>query len=398
MVIFGFLSKYSFDMVISLAVESGGSYEQLGTVAFGKNGHIAVLSSKFIYSFGCLVAYMVIVKDNFAPAVYHMAYGVDISTGSTSAAQAFLSNTGVVTFILSALIVLPLCLLRHMSRLEKVSVVKILAVFLIILIVIVMYILNPHGDVRVSRGGFYQDWIRVRIGFLESLGTFVFAFVSQHTVHLTYNSLRPDLRNMRSWESVSTYTILLSAVLSLAIGITIYATFWGETPSDVFDAYPQTKLIDTAKLLLCIVMMFTYPLPFFSCREGVILFFADKVEVQEEDPEWKPIPQHPWWLVDGEENQLIYSFHVILTILLWGLTTFLAIVAPSLSDVLDLVGCATGTVIAFILPGLFYIKLKGYSLLAWSFVLIGCATGLVGTYFSFRKLVLDEKSTLHVHV
>jgi amino acid permease len=63
--------------------------------------------------------------------------------------------------------------------------------------------------------------------------------------------------------------------------------------------------------------------------------------------------------------------------------------APSLGDVLDLVGCAAGTMIAFVLPGLFSFRLQGYTHLAAVILAVGGIVGLIGTVFSLQKLITD---------
>ncbi|KAL7432566.1 hypothetical protein ACHAXM_005960 [Skeletonema potamos] len=45
------------------------TYEELGRAAYGSTGRLAVLISKSMYSFGCLIAYVVVVRDNFGPAL-----------------------------------------------------------------------------------------------------------------------------------------------------------------------------------------------------------------------------------------------------------------------------------------------------------------------------------------
>jgi hypothetical protein len=54
-----------------------------------------------------------------------------------------------------------------------------------------------------------------------------------------------------------------------------------------------------------------------------------------------------------------------------------------------LVGCATGTIIAFILPGLLSLRIEGCSNLAWLILVVGGTVGTLGTYFSVKKLVID---------
>jgi amino acid permease len=264
---------------------------------------------------------------------------------------------------------------------------------------------------------------------LFSLGTFVFTFVSQHTVHLAFGSLKPELRTVENWKKVSTYSILISGTVSLAVGVFVYMSFWEATESDIFEIYPALPSIDVAKLLLSMTMLLTFPLPFFTCRELVIVLLwpckgdeesvvsTDDAEVSDDSQE--PLLQedddasngdeidrslsladlsvmsaqvmevYHSFLLPGEERQLILPLHVIVTVKLWIVVTGLAIVSPSLGDVLDLVGCATGTLMAFILPSCLALRLQGYSHLAAFILIIGGVVGVVGTAYSLKKLGAD---------
>ena len=97
------------------------------------------------------------------------------------------------------------------------------------------------------------------------------------------------------------------------------------------------------------------------------------------------------WLLPGDDRQLQLPGHIALTVKLWVIVTLLAIAAPSLGDVLNLVGCATGTVIAFLLPALLSLQIKGYSTMAMVILFVGGIVGTVGTLFSLKKLVIDLK-------
>lgn len=167
---FAILTKLSFDLVILLSVETEGargSYEQLGFMTFGNPGRIAVVLSKFLYSFGCLVAYVKIVKDNFSSAMQDLT---DVEW-----------NQDLVTLTLSSVILLPLCLVRDITLLERVSIVKLMVVVSILSIIIYLYVANPGGAIRHVGASTYTQWFEVRSGYIESLGTFVFTFVAQHT-------------------------------------------------------------------------------------------------------------------------------------------------------------------------------------------------------------------------
>jgi hypothetical protein len=133
------------------------------------------------------------------------------------------------------------------------------------------------------------------------------------------------------------------------MGFTVYVTFWEAADSNMFGLYPPSPAVDTARILLCIEIVLTYPPAFFSCRDLIIGFLPHGTrqhadgQVTEKDVLLGQHVDTRWWLLPGDERQLIRPFHAVLTIVLWATTVCLALAAPSLGDVLNLVGCATGT-------------------------------------------------------
>ena len=449
---FGWLTKLSLDLVIKLSEETNShSYEELCYKGLGRIGTWIVSICKLLYSFGCLVAYVIVVKDNFASGWKHLLFsGTEGDSAATNdrtddnPIYQLLQNEELTTWVVSIGVILPLCLLRDMTPLASLSVVSVCSMFAIVLLV--FYIFLAYPSIRQPSSGFYQDWLEIRPGVLESLGTFVFTFVSQHTVHLVYHSLQPRYRTVANFEKVSAISVGTSATVSLAVGVAVYMTFWQSTQSDIFQMYPTIWPIDVAKLLLCLTMLLTFPLPFFTCRElwvvlaihpfcqeelgrsdsdgflegdddfsveratnsliesdlqEPLLASDDEDEEQGHDndgdhsmmTEISQImqvvirPRH--WLLPTDRRQLLLPGHVSLTVVLWFVTTWLAIAAPSLGDVLDLVGCASGTMIAFLLPALLSFQFNGYTHLSAVLLLVGVSVGVVGTYVSVGKLAYD---------
>ena len=442
---FGCLTKISLDMVIRLSVETpgaDGSYENLAYVGLGRTGRLVVMICKFLYSFGCLVAYIVVVKDNMPAALEDLIYGSSDYHSSSDWLHKILTENAYFTWLISTCLILPLCLLRDMTPLSSLSVVSVVSMVSIVGIVVYMYFFCP--DIGVSGGSSYEKWLEIRPGILESLGTFVFTFVSQHTVHITFGSLKPSLRTVSNWKTVSSLSLGTATAVSLSVGVFVYMTFWQSTKSDIFEIYPQGWMIDLAKLLLAITMVLTFPLPFFTSRELLIITFIHPLcgvnhggdsrlsssgngrsdydlqqpLLEREDPEAQDEEEEASndsiisdvasiateisrrvvetvtpknWLLPGDDRQLQLPGHIGLTVKLWVIVTLLAIAAPSLGDVLNLVGCATGTVIAFLLPALLSLKIEGYSHMAMVILCVGGIVGTVGTWFSLKKLVLDLK-------
>lgn len=167
-------------------------------------------------------------------------------------------------------------------------------------------------------------------------------------------------------------------------------------------------------------MLLTFPLPFFTCRELVVVFLTELSEPNtnnqdleepllvtnesfaEVEERLQPLLSNSFdlsvlsshamravhsILLHGYDRQLKLPYHIIATVKLWFVVTGLAVTAPSLGDVLDLVGCASGAVIAFVFPGLVSLRLEGYSHTAALILLIGCVVGFVGTFFSLKKMI-----------
>ena len=500
------------------------TYEELGRAAYGSIGRFAVLLSKSMYSLGCLIAYVVVVRDNFGPALRRI---VNSDNGK------WLNDDNFLAFWVSGMVMLPLSCPRTMKPLAKFSVVSVFSIVFLVLVVIYLYFscVNPHPSEDSS---FYTNWIEIRslMGFIESLGTFVFTFVCHHTVNLAYESLPQSIQTPQTWRKVSTYSITLALESSLAIGIFAYLTFGSTTPADVLMGYPaDLTLANIARLLLCLTMILTFPLPFLTCREMMVLILVDAYEfyyanrlqrynpcrpvlgglkilrrkmwtrlfkrknmhekrqqvsnnINEDDKEptvemEEPLTRSPpwwkwklggakavsddlkdeWWdevndatqalLLSGQERrdtiissriggengrqlnpsplsspssstsgeltsesttipvvtvltppswilpksngrQLVLLWHASLTYFLWILVTVSAIKSPSLGDVLDLVGAFTGTLLAFILPALFSLKLRGHSRQSMLILVVGGTVGFLGTTTSFIKFLKDS--------
>jgi len=175
-VFFGIFTKLSLDLLIELTVSTDGahnSYEDLGRVAYGTAGRLAVLISKTLYSFGCLVAYIIVVKDNFGSGLRHLIYrddedGDEGGRGDNASwFETLLESEDLLTFILSTGIILPLCLMRDMTTLSNFSIVSVFAMVAITIIVVLLFVINPRGEVRMDGGTTYENWFEVRPGLLE---------------------------------------------------------------------------------------------------------------------------------------------------------------------------------------------------------------------------------------
>jgi amino acid permease len=459
-IVFGYLAKKSSDLVISFSTKAATSkqsllsyhnnqhhngnlagrrqmppepvtFEELGHITFGVVGKAAVALSKFGFAFGCCIAYVHLVKSNFASAAYNLLFGRDTNSSDgdrfppilrpcITLSQSLLRNETLFTVVLSTVVILPLCLLRELSVLARASVIKIMCMYSIVFIIVYLYLYGEVGrgtrpvenpstkTTELADNLTYERWIQVRPGLLQSLGTFLFTFIAHHTVNITYESMRHDLRSESNFEFVSAVATTMCAMIVLLAGLFSYCTFWLDTSSDLFDVYPELAIVDLAKVLLCIAMLLTYPMAFFSCRDLVITSFFMPAEKEhgsdqsrtaettrllgEGDDPGSPEAvikvdnSNTSWLLPNEERQLRLPYHVTLSVLLWVVTVALALLAPSLGAVLNVVGCTSGSAIGFILPALFSLRINGYTHFSTLILAVGIFIGFIGSYYSVLNL------------
>ena len=395
--VFAILSKCSFDLVVDLALESpiGGvsTYEGLGYATYQNSGRLVVILSKGLYSFGCLVAYIVIVRDNAAEAISYFLYEV-LNTQGGGTMQRILENREVVATFFSMTVMLPLCMLRELTPLERFSAFKISVLMMIVGIVIYLYVTSQETNQKQD-SDFMNHWITIHGGVFRSLGTFVFAFAANHTIHLVFQSLKSNQR--KHFGRTTALGTALSTIISMLIGFFVYMTFWDHTTSSIFSLYPRSLWVELCRGLLCISMLLTYPFPFLTTRELLVLSFVSRKHEEEiDDMELmldssqeasKQLRQPPSaLLLPGSDRQLIPLYHICVTVLLWLVTLLLALKASSLGSVLNLTGCVTGTAISYILPAVFSYKLRGHTVLGTLLFSVGGLVGVIGTFYSFLAL------------
>ena len=119
----------------------------------------------------------------------------------------------------------------------------------------------------------------------------------------------PSLKN---WKIITHSSIVLSMSFSILFGMVGYLTFGGFTQGDIFENYCyRDDLINFVRLFYAIIIMFSYPLELFVCREVIENTFFAKIK--------------------GNNN-----LHTIITILLIVITLCLSFATDCLGVVLEI--------------------------------------------------------------
>ena len=118
--------------------------------------------------------------------------------------------------------------------------------------------------------------------------------------------------NINNWKKVTHFSVFVSLVFSMIFGFIGYLTFTGNSEGDIFESYCQNDdLMNIVRFIYATIIMFTYPLECFVCREVIENTFFSKYK----------------------GNSVL---HVVLTAVIVLTTVFLSFITDCLGIVLEL--------------------------------------------------------------
>jgi len=329
MVLMAMLSDYSLRLMVKCAkFVKVDTYEDLCEYCFGDVGFYAVSLAMFLFDFGAMLTYLIILGDS-----------------GESLAEAWFDKSGphvrqIIIVGVACVFILPCCLLRNVSQLEKFSAVSVLTVCVINLIVIYKYF--DLGDEHYDRP--------VKLfnnQFASALGTLAFAFVCQDCAFLMYNTLRNP--TTKRWATLTHSALGGSLIICFGFTLFGYLTFRGDVSSNILNDYDQQdKIVQFALVIYVVTMALTYPISFYVTRHVVYaLIFRG--------PQYTTISDAP------------YSTHLMITLPLFAITVAICMFVTKLGFVMQITGSVAATVLAFVLPAACYLKIQPAPMQFWQY-------------------------------
>lgn len=292
-------------------------------------------------AYGAMLAYLLIIKDTI-PSIL----GV----------QDRLSKT-LIMIVTSFTIMLPLSMQRDMASLSITSLFSVLA-DIILVGFITAY--SPIKETIADAGGFTRvlEEDAVNPTIFIGLGILSTAMACQHSAFIVSGSL--ENRTMKRWATVTGFSIGVSAVLCLLLGVAGYLGFLDETQGNVLNNFDQDNdMAKIARFLLAITMFFTYPMECFVARHVMVqLVHAGDLDATDD-------PSH-----SGEDGEEAGGFGPLNRRQSWTLGIYLmtllpALVVDDLGPVLSFTGSLGGGCIAYMGPGLVYLGVNGDAFLSF---------------------------------
>ncbi|KAK9525487.1 hypothetical protein VZT92_016186 [Zoarces viviparus] len=369
------LSLYSVHLLLMTAKEGGSLiYEKLGERAFGWPGKIAAFGSIIMQNIGAISSYLFIVKYEL-PEVIRAFLGLEEISG-----EWYLNGNYLVVFV-SIGIILPLSLLKNLGYLGYTSGFSLCCMIFFLCVMIykktqlpcpLPFFYHHSANLSMNASGMPDmDFSRSDVSPAvlgnhdahSSAGVHVephpddeemctpkyfvfnsqtaytvpilaFAFVCHPEVLPIYSELKDRSRKkMQNVSNMSILTMLIMYMLSALFG---YLTFYENVEAELLHTFTKVYKFDTMLLLVRLAVLtavtLTVPIVLFPIRSSITTL-----------------------LFSGREFSWIR--HILIAAAILAFNNLLVIFVPTIRDIFGFIGSSAATMLIFILPAAFYIRL-----------------------------------------
>uniref|UniRef100_A0A665V9D8 Sodium-coupled neutral amino acid transporter 4-like n=1 Tax=Echeneis naucrates TaxID=173247 RepID=A0A665V9D8_ECHNA len=304
------LSLYSVHLLLVTAKEGGSLiYEKLGERAFGWPGKMAAFGSITMQNIGAMSSYLFIVKYEL-PEVIRAFLGLEEITG-----EWYLNGNYLVVFV-SIGVILPLSLLKNLGYLGYTSGFS-LSCMVFFLGVVTCFLISFLYFISSSQTAY-------------TVPILAFAFVCHPEVLPIYSELKD--RSRRKMQSVSNLSILAMLVMYMLSALFGYLTFYDNVEAELLHTFTKVYKFDTMLLLvrLAVLTAVTLTVP-------IVLF--------------------PVSLLRTNTQSFSWTRHMLIAAAILAFNNMLVIFVPTIRDIFGFIGSSAATMLIFILPAAFYIRL-----------------------------------------
>ncbi|KAF7662636.1 hypothetical protein LDENG_00231130 [Lucifuga dentata] len=368
------LAAYSIHLLLKLCDQTGiNSYEELGGRALQKPGKVLVGITILIQNIGAMSSYLFILKSELPASISSFV-------GADDPCDAWYEDGKTLLIIITVFVILPLSILPKIGFLGYTSSLAfIFMLYFIVVVVVKKWSIPcplPHNVTMLS--GAYQlsnssdSDCTAKLFIISSksayaIPTMAFSFLCHTAVLPIYCELdRPTKARMQNVTNVS---ISLSCLVYLLSALFGYLTFYGYVNTELllaYDAYlPHDIMVMTVRLTILLSVLLTVPVIHFPARKAVTTLLL-------------------------EERPFSWFVHITATLIILGVVLLLAIFVPDIQKVFGIVGSTTSTLLLFIFPGVFYLKISSQTLTshesigAVALVIFGLIVGVL----SFSVIVI----------
>ncbi|KAL9643393.1 hypothetical protein ABK040_010010 [Willaertia magna] len=327
LIFFGIITIITLCMLYELANQhKATSFPDLMFKAFGKLGLIFISFFVFLFNFSGVITDMI----EFGAVVPDLLYDL------FGESNIFISKKAVLIYF--TIILLPIASMRHLSSFAYNSFVAIGSVIIISFLIFIELVMGRRHTMP-SEDSFYP----VRSQFLSSLGSLAFIFVCHDVSFEVIGSLRNNTR--KRYYTVVIIVITLAVVTLSFLGLCSYFLFYDNNLKDanILNLLPKSyNLAIVGRIFLVICIALSIPYTCFMPRlamTSILKIITPK-------------------LFKTKLNRKL--IHYTLTLIVVLLAFVVSILVDNLGIVLELSGSISGTIMAYIIPSILFLKLEKF--------------------------------------
>ncbi|KAL2309503.1 hypothetical protein Nmel_005704 [Mimus melanotis] len=385
------LSLYSVHLLLKISKEGGSLiYEKLGAKAFGWPGKCGVFIAVTMQNIGAMSSYLFIIKYEL-PEVIRAFMKLEENSGE------WYLNGNYLVILVTVVVILPLSLLKSLGYLGYTSGFSLTCMVFFVSVVIFkksqipcplpimdhgvenwtstnntvpMHLVMLSNESFGSGVNFMMDNTAGHFPSLEepkdtspkssveyeahsdnsdkcqpkyfvfnsrtayAIPILAFAFVCHPEVLPIYSELKD--RSRKRMQNVSNISITGMLIMYLLAALFGYLTFYGEVEDELLHTYTKVYTFDTlllsVRLAVLVAVTLTVPLVLFPIRSSIsaLLF-----------------PKRPFsWIR-----------HFLIAAVILAFNNLLVIFVPTIKDIFGFIGASSATMLIFILPGAFYLRI-----------------------------------------
>lgn len=274
--------------------------------------------------------------------------------------------------MLTAALLLPCAFLMDLNAVSRLSFWNTVS-HIIINVIILLYCLTQIGR---------WAWGSVRITIdINTFPTVMGVVVFSYTSHIFLPTLEGSMLERSEFKPMLKWSHIAAAVFKAVFGFVGFLTFDEYTQDEISNSLPNQQFKILVNVILMVKAMLSYPLPYYATVQIIrqnLFLGAPKTSFS------------GCFGADGSMREWALALRVCLVLF----TLFMALSTPYFVLLMGLVGNITGTLLSFVWPTLFHLKLKGHTLtdrqrmINYGIIGSGLCFGTVG--FIYSGLLLSD--------
>eukprot|EP01083_Nonionella_stella_P075291 204628_1 len=330
-------TEFSMTLIVKTALKNGvRTYEDLCKKAFGNFGFYSINAAIFLNEMITLFCYAMVFGKLILIFPSLCDGEADIGVCEKKYRLIFVASC-------MTLVVLPICLFRDLSKLEKFSAVSIAFVLFLIGSVVGLLIKNGPVDPPQTRDPADYNDIAIfgKTAFFSSIGTFAFAFTAHCIAFNVFETL--EVQTIGNWKKTSYGGVGMAAFLTITMGICGYLTFHECSQDVIFDGYRGSgAFVVAVRCVFFFTIVLTYPLHHSVTRYIAFATFFRKTD----------------------NERMSTAVHYGLTFGIWLFSVVVALLTDDLGAYISATGSLFVCFLGFVMPPACYLMLDARADLA----------------------------------